>query len=88
MRKACLIVFLVIFGIAGWTVLKPTSEDAADPQKTKPCGAIECSVNELCCFTGCPPQDTCLPRSVGKCPPPLPCPQPGKASAAPGDCGR
>jgi hypothetical protein len=66
----------IVAGVLGWLLFQPASGVRADPKNTKPCG-----VNELCCVTGCPPQDTCLPRRVGKCPPPLPCPEPTSTSA-------
>jgi hypothetical protein len=72
--------FTVLTGVLGWLVLQPASGVRADPKNTKPCGNTVCSVNELCCVTGCPPQNTCLPRRVGKCPPPLPCPEPASTS--------
>jgi hypothetical protein len=77
MRRWGVGAFLIILaGVPAFLALQATTDVNADPKKTKPCGAIECSVNELCCFTGCPPQDTCLPKSTGQCPPPLPCPPP------------
>jgi len=70
---ACLV---VLFGVVGWLALQMDNGVRADPKKTRPCGDSVCSVNELCCFAGCPAEWRCLPRRVGKCPPPYPCPPP------------
>src|SRR5207249_4896616 len=90
MKRTWRVVLLavVLAGALGWLALQVTTGVQADPQKTKPCGDTSCSVNELCCLTGCPPAYQCLPRRVGKCPGSLPCPPPASTSAqAPADSG-
>ena len=42
------------------------------------CLGNPCRDHEICCYVGCPPQDTCISKDSGQgtCPPPSPCPDP------------